>query len=426
MKRDSELSAEDKYQLLRDISFKVKDTLDLNIILNLLLDALKTVIDYDAAGIFVLSEDLEHPDYHFPNQKIAGIAKRGYGDHPVESDDMLSRGRGIIGYVISSKESLIIEDVRKDKRYVIGRKETLSEIAVPIIKNDKAIGALDVESDTLSAFNHYHLEILQFFADAAAISLEKAILHHQILEKKKLEEQMQIAKDVQLNLLPAQSPEIEGYDIAGICIPTYEIGGDYYDYIQLDENNYAIIIADVSGDGVPAALIMAAFRAILRNQLKLIQEPAEIMKLLNEQIPEVSRKRDFITAFYGKLNFNEHKFTYTNCGHNPPVLMRSDGQIEFLETGGPSLNIVREADFVSDSVNLAPGDQIIFYTDGVTEIFNRDSTEYGFERLEKVILNSKDSSAIEILNKIVESTKNFSGTNLYRDDFTLVVLKRKY
>jgi len=138
MKRDSELSAEDKYQLLRDISFKVKDTLDLNIILNLLLDALKTVIDYDAAGIFVLSEDLEHPDYHFPNQKIAGIAKRGYGDHPVESDDMLSRGRGIIGYVISSKESLIIEDVRKDKRYVIGRKETLSEIAVPIIKTDCA------------------------------------------------------------------------------------------------------------------------------------------------------------------------------------------------------------------------------------------------------------------------------------------------
>ncbi|MCW9094694.1 MAG: serine/threonine-protein phosphatase, partial [Ignavibacteriaceae bacterium] len=147
---------------------------------------------------------------------------------------------------------------------------------------------------------------------------------------------------------------------------------------------------------------------------------------LNEQIPEVSRKRDFITAFYGKLNFNEHKFAFTNCGHNPPVLMRTDGQMEFLETGGPSLNIVHEANFTSSTVNLSPGDYIIFYTDGVTEIFNRDSSEYGFERLKKVILNSKNSSADEILNKIVESTKNFSGTNLYRDDFTLVVLKRKY
>ncbi len=200
-----------------------------------------------------MSEAVEHPDYHFPGQKIGGIAKRGYEEHPVESDDMLREGKGIIGYVINSKESLIIDDVRKDNRYIVGRNKTLSEVAVPIVKNDKAIGALDVESDNLSAFDHHHLEILQFFADAAAISLEKAILHHQILEKKKLEEQMQIAKDVQSSLLPSLPPEIEGYDIAGICIPTYEIGGDYYDYIHLDKNNLAIVIADVSGDGVPAA-----------------------------------------------------------------------------------------------------------------------------------------------------------------------------
>ncbi|MCU0407082.1 MAG: hypothetical protein MUE64_08995, partial [Ignavibacteriaceae bacterium] len=101
------------------------------------------------------------------------------------------------------------------------------------------IGALDVESDKLSSFNQNHLEILQFFADASAISLEKAILHYQILEKKKLEEQMQIAKDVQSSLLPSQPPEIEGYDIAGVCIPTFEIGGDYYDYIKLDKNQYS-------------------------------------------------------------------------------------------------------------------------------------------------------------------------------------------
>ena len=242
MQKGTELSAEEKYQLLRDISFKIKDTLDLNVILNHLLDSLKTVINYDAAGIFVLNEDIEHPDYHFPGQKIGGIAKRGYEEHPVESDEMLSEGKGIIGYVINSKESLIIDDVRKDNRYIEGRKKTLSEVAVPIIKNNKAIGALDVESDQLAAFNHHHLEILQFFADASAISLEKAILHHQILEKKKLEEQMQIAKDVQSSLLPAHPPEIIGYDIAGICIPTYEIGGDYYDYIQLDNKILQLLL----------------------------------------------------------------------------------------------------------------------------------------------------------------------------------------
>jgi phosphoserine phosphatase RsbU/P len=426
MEKKIELTAEIKYQLLRDISHKIRDTLELDRILNLLLDLLSQIIEYDAAGIFILSEDLEHPDYHFPNQKIAGIATRGYAGHPVESDEMLSQGKGIIGYVISSKESIILEDVRKDKRYVIGRQETLSEVAVPIIKNEKAIGALDVESDKLSAFDHTHLEILQFFTDAAAISLEKAILHQQILEKKKLEEQIRIAKDVQSSLLPAHAPEIEGYELAGICIPTYDIGGDYYDYIKLDENNLAIIIADVSGDGIPAALIMAAFRAMFRNQLKLIKEPAEIMNLLNQQIPEVSRKRDFITAFYGKLNYREHKFTFTNSGQNPPVLLRVNGQMELLEAGGPSLNILRDAKFISSEVNLAPGDQIIFYTDGVTEVFNLEAKEFGFDKLKEIILKLKDASAAAIINEIVSATKNFSGSKLFRDDFTLVVLKRKY
>ena len=425
MNKDLELSAEDKYQLLREISFKIKDTLDLDVILNHLLDALKTVIDYDAAGIFVLSEAIEHPDYHFPGQKIGGIAKRGYESTALESDKMLSEGKGIIGYVINSKESVLLDDIRKDNRYVVGRKKTLSEIAVPIIKDDKAIGALDVESDKLSAFNTNHLEILQFFADASAISLDKAILHRQILETKKLEEQMQIAKDVQSSLLPAHPPEIEGYDIAGICIPTYEIGGDYYDYIQLDKDNLAIIIADVSGDGIPAALIMASFRSMLRNQLKVNSDPTEIMRMLNQQIPEVSRKQDFITAFYGKLDYRENTFVYSNCGHSTPILLRFDGQLELLEAGGPALNIIKDAEFSIESVNLNSEDQIIFYTDGVTEIFDKDSNEYGFERLKRVILDSKNKSASELIEAIVESTRNFSNTKLYRDDFTLVVIKRK-
>ena len=425
MQKGTELSAEEKYQLLRDISFKIKDTLDLNAILNHLLDSLKSVINYDAAGIFVLNEAIEHPDYHFPGQKIGGIAKRGYEEHPVESDKMLSEGKGIIGYVINSKESLIIDDVRKDNRYIEGRRKTLSEVAVPIIKNNKAIGALDVESDQLSAFNHHHLEILQFFADASAISLEKAILHHQILEKKKLEEQMQIAKDVQTSLLPAHPPEIKGYDIAGICIPTYEIGGDYYDYIQLDNQNLAIVIADVSGDGIPAALIMSAFRALLHSQIKVENNPSEIMSVLNQQISIVSRKRDFISVFYAKLNFKEHTCTYTNCGHNPPLLLRSNGKIDLLEQESAALNILTDAKFNSDSVKLEPGDQIIFYTDGVTEVFNADNVDYGVERLKEVILDSKDQSASEIITNVVNSTKIFSGTKLFRDDFTIIVLKRK-
>ena len=425
MQNSPELSPENKYQLLRDISLKIKDTLDLNVILKLLLDLLKTVLDYDAAGIFVLSKSIEHYDYSIPGQKIAGIAKYGFDEHPVETDGMLWEGKGIVGYVINSKESIIVNDVRKNSHYIVGREKTLSEIAVPIIKDDKAIGALDVESDRLAAFDNHHLEILQFFADAAAISLEKAMLHRQILEKKKLEEQMRTARDVQSGLLPANSPSIEGYDLSGICIPTYEIGGDYFDYITLDKNNLAIVIADVSGDGIPAALIMAAFRAMLKSQLKSVQEPSEVMHLLNQQIPEVSRKRDFISAFYGKLNFKEHRFTFSNSGHNPPIILKPDGSLILLEQGGPALNILKDAVYNSSSVSLDSGDQIIFYTDGVTEIFRDDSKEFGFERLKRVLLSCKDASAEEMINRVIESTKSFTGTSLYRDDFTMIILKRK-
>ena len=425
MNDEFELTVKDKYQLLRDISIKIKDTFDLNEILKVLLDLLKRVIDYDAAGIFVLSENVEKSNYKLQGQKIAGIAQYGFDIKPVKSDKMLWEGKGIVGYVINTKESVLLDDVRKDDRYVIGRKATLSEIAVPIIKDGIAIGALDVESDKLSFFNNHHLEILEFFADASAISLEKAILHQKIIEKNKLEEQMQIAKDVQSSLLPIVPPQIEGYDIASVYLPTYDIGGDYYDYITLDNENIGIIIADVSGHGIPAALIMAAFRAMLINQLKLIDNPSEVMNILNRQIPEVSRKRDFISSFYGKLNHTNHTFLYTNCGHNPPLILRENGNLESLERCGPALNIMHDVNYESSSVNIARGDQIILYTDGVIEIFNNMSKEFGLERLKSILSDHSKETAKNIVDHIVEETKTFAGTNFYNDDFTLIIIKRK-
>ena len=150
MQKGMELSAEEKYRLLRDISFKIKDTFDLDIILNLLLDTLYSVIKYDAAGIFILSESITDLHYEFPGQKISGIARRGY-KREGETDEMLQEGKGIIGHVIKTGESLIVDDVRLEPRYVVGRKKSLSEITVPIFIDNYVIGALDVESDRVAA-----------------------------------------------------------------------------------------------------------------------------------------------------------------------------------------------------------------------------------------------------------------------------------
>ncbi len=423
MQKGAELSAEEKYQLLRDISFKIKDTFDLDIILNLLLDTLYTVIKYDAAGIFILSESITDLHYKFPGQKISGIARRGY-KRAGESDEMLIEGKGIIGHVIKTGESQIIDDVRVEPRYVVGRKKSLSEITVPIFINNDVIGALDVESDHLAAFDENDLDLLKFFADASAISIEKAMLHQQILDKEKWEEQLQIAKDVQSSLLPSAPPQVNGYDIDAICIPTFEIGGDYFDYIPIDKNKLGIVVADVSGDGVPAALIMAAFRALLRNQVRLNYQPHSVMNFLNKQISDFCRKRDFITAFYGYIDLEKHKFVYTNCGHNYPLILSPSGNVSSLDDSGPSLNLVVDAGYKSTSVDLEPGEIIIFYTDGVTEIFNDDKEEFGLERLKSVLSGSDDESAGGIIKKVVKSTKDFSRHRYYLDDFTILVLKR--
>jgi sigma-B regulation protein RsbU (phosphoserine phosphatase) len=424
MRQKIELTDQAKYNLLRDISYKIRNTLDLDIILNHLLDALKTAMNYDAAGIFILSGDLENSNYHFPGQKIAGIAKRGY-KRIEETDEMLVNAKGIIGYVIKTGKSLIVPDVRTDSRYIIGRRQTLSELTVPIYRNDSVIGALDVESDHLSTFDETDLEIVQFFADASAISIEKALLHNQLLEKKKVEEQLRIAKDVQSSLLPAKSPSIKGYDLAGLCIPTYEIGGDYYDFIMLDKNRLAIIIADVSGDGIPAALIMAAFRALLHSQIRFYDEPNKLMGQLNNQLPGFTRKRDFITTFFGILNFSKHSLAYTNCGHNPPILFRSNGQEELLEIGGPSLNIMMDATYETGKININENDQLVLYTDGVVEIFNKDFEEFGVKKLKEIVRRSLTENAAILIDNIVKATEGFSQSHLYQDDYTILVMKRE-
>ncbi len=425
MGKKIKLNAEAKYNLLKDISFKLKNTLDLDKILNQLLDSLQTIIDYDAAGIFVLGSDLVHRQFKKLKQVIAGIARRGFDRGSPEDDEMLTSGKGIVGHVIKTGESVVIPDVRLDDHYIAGRQKTLSEITLPIILNERPIGALDVESDRVNAYSTEDLEALRFFAGAAAISIEKTLLHLQILEKEKMEKQLQLASEVQSRLLPGKPPLIAGYDIAGLCLPTYAIGGDYFDYIKIGEERLAIVVADVSGSGIPAALLMTSFRTLLHTLARADKNPLEVMTLLNRQLSGFTRKQDFITAFYGILDLRNHSFLYVNCGHNPPLLFREGGRIEELVRGGPSLNIQKEPKYESSEVSLDPGDRLVLYTDGVVEIFNEEQHEYGVKRLIRIIQESIKLSSDTTIKSIVESTKHFSGSDFYRDDFTLVIVKKE-
>lgn len=419
------LTADAKYRLLREISYRMRDTLDLKVILDHLLDTVYQILPYDAAGIFVLNCDILRTPYHRDRTLIAGIAQRGFDQRPEDLDPMLMEGKGIIGTVIQSGESLVLPNVRLDSRYVTGRAGTRSEIAVPIIRDKRPFGALNLESDRVNAFDEQDIEVLQFVADAASIAIEKSILHTQIVEKKRIDDQLQIAAELQARLLPAAPPQIEGYSIAGLCTPAYEVGGDYYDFVPLDSGRLGIVVADVSGNGIAAALLMTSFRALLIPGARAGMPPAPLMTHVNTLLPEFARRRDFISALYGILDTSSGVFTYANCGHNLPFLVRGDGKIDRLPQTGPSLIILPEAQYETGTVVLNHGDLLVLYTDGVVEVFNGSREEFGNERLEQAVSASRQGSATTILHETVAATRSFSGPEVSHDDFTLVVVKRE-
>lgn len=420
-----DITSEQKCQLLLEISQKTRDTLDLNEIMVHLLDTILNVVHYDAAGIFVLNRDLVQLEHRTPTNVIAEVVWRGYDPAPSGQDAMFTLGKGIIGYVIFSNSSLIVPDVRLDERYVEGRKETLSEIAVPILLDDQAIGALNLESNHLNAYDESDLNVLQFFADAAAIALEKAMLHRQLLAKELVDKQLQMAKAVQTHLLPLVEPNLPGYDIAGICIPAEEIGGDYYDYLPLTDGALGIAVADVSGHGIPSALVMTAFRSLLRTHAGMKANPAEIASILNDLLPDFTGDSHFITMVYGVINPSNDEVAFVRCGHPSPLLLKADDQVESLTANGPAFGIFNNVGYTNENLTLSPGDILVMYTDGVVDIENPAGEAFGCDRLKALIAQNKTLSAQGLIRRVIQETRNFSDNQIPLDDFTLVIVKKE-
>ena len=417
-------SVDVKFRLLLDISRALAGTLELQPILERLLDAAETAVACDAVGIFVLAR-LDPGTTTIPRDRlIAGIAERGFDTAPTDPDPMRRLGRGIVGHVIATGETVVAPDVGLDPRYIAGRAATRSELAVPIVLDGRPIGALNVESDRLRVYDEGHVELLRFLADAAAIAIEKAMLHKRLLARRRLDDQLAIAHAVQARLLPPGPPAIDGFDVAGISIPTYEIGGDYYDYVALPGGRFAFVVADVSGKGIPAALIMATFRALLRTQLSQSASLADAMAVIDRQLKESTGPAAFVTSVCAILDPRTGALDYVNCGHNPPLLVRASGGVEELTTGGPALGFQLPGRWEAARASLAPGDLLLFYTDGVVETPTADDDDFGTSRLAQVATRAASGPASSIVDGIVAATRDHIGLPAYEDDFTLVVVRR--
>src|ERR1043166_7241913 len=417
------LTTTDKLRMLLDITKKISRSLDLQEALTLGMARLDPLFPFVPAGIFVGKGSDRTPGAGGEGPCVfQAEAVRGY-DIEELTNLHLKLGEGLIGQVALTAEPITSPDVRKNPNYINARSQTRSEMVAPIISNTEVIGVFDLESDELNAYSEDDLQVLMLLASQVAIIIEKVMLHEQLIEKKRLEGQLEVARQVQLELLPAHDPELEGYDISAYNYPTEEVSGDYYDWVRIYDDQIGLVIADVSGKGVPAALLMAFLRASLRAATHIGYSPHISMAKVNYLLWESIERNQFITAFYGILDATNRTFAYSNAGHNPPMLIDVDGTAHFEERGGVPLGMFRDSRYYEYYATIEPGQILVLYTDGVTEATNPGGEEYGRDRLAEAVRHARDRPAREMIDVLHRDLMTWTGGQGAGDDVTFFILK---
>ena len=268
------------------------------------------------------------------------------------------------------------------------------------------------------------IEFLYALGNLAFVSLQNSYLVEDQIEKERLEEEMRLAREIQERLQPSSLPDFEGLETASLALPSRHVAGDYFDAIKLDDDRILYAIADVTGKGVPASLLMSNLQAALRVLIPLDVSLEEGTAHMNRVITENTGYDKFITYFHGIYDRRDRSFNYVNAGHNPATIVRADGTLELLEKGGLLLGVMAGMPYESGTVTLAPGDVLSMFTDGVTEAMSPDGEEWGEERLEPLLVELRDKSAQEILDGVREAVEVFTDhAPVLSDDLTMIVIK---
>lgn len=416
---DPELSTEDKLRMLLDITKTISRSLDLEEVLNLVMDTLGSLLPYDAAGIYLMDASPEDGNPYIFKSKVI----RGYDISFELIEPRLKLGEGFLGRVAQSGRAIISPDVSLDARYFAARKRTKSEMAAPIVSNDKVIGVFDLESDSLNAYDEEDLAVLQLLTSQVAIIIEKVQLHDQLVEKKRMQAQLEIARQVQLQLLPESDPDVEHFDISAYVFPTEEVSGDYYDWVTIFEDQIGIVVADAVGKGIPAALLMSFLRASLRAGVQVGYAPHIALSKVNNLLWDSVEDHQFITAIYGILDTTNRTFVFSNAGHNPPLLIKPDGEYRFVEYGDTPLGMFLDARYHQHFIRFEQGQVMVIYTDGITEAANGTGEEYGPERFAKSVLGCIDLPAKKMIDHIRKDVADFTERKFLDDDGTLFIVK---
>ncbi len=328
-------------------------------------------------------------------------------------------------------EAVVLDDMRVDGR--VKYKEAtieeglVSQLTVAMQFRDKSIGVLRLYSPRPKRFYEDDIQLARAVASQCAVAITNAKLYAEAIEGARMAEQVRLAGIIQRRMIPEKPPKINGLDIAAMYIPCFEVGGDLYDFLKINDDCIAIAISDVIGKGIPAALMMSCFRAALRAYADKEGDKSiirDVIDKLNKMACRECRDGEFITLFYAAIDVKDMAVTYCSCGHEPTLLIR-DGEITELRKGGLVLGLDEKADYEIETVKLKDGDGLLFYTDGLIDAANFDGEFWSIGNLHDTVKKFADDSAEQIVKNILACRRRFVGLASQSDDTSIIVAKVK-
>lgn len=408
------------------VSRSITTAMDVDDMLVLIINEVVQAIDAERGAIYLL--DAETKELY---SRVLSVDSGGL------SEIRLSPGQGLAGHVAATGEVLNIQNAYTDPRFQRSFDQltgftTRSILTVPMRNpQGEIMGVVQVVNKEGGPFTDRDERLLSAIATQAAISIENARLYAQEIQQRLISQELATARMIQSSFLPQSVPPHTGWDIATQWYPIREVAGDFYDLYPLPDGRLAVVIADVSGKGVPAALFMALSVTVLRFAMSLNFAPSELMDRANQAIVANQASRMFTTAFVGYLDLDSGEFQYASAGHNPPVLYRAaTGRCEYLVAEGVAMGLFESAEYTQRTITLAAGDILTLYTDGITEAINAQEQEFGEERLKEIVTQQADRSAQELAEQIINAAAAFASGQTTSavtgsfDDETLVVIKR--
>ncbi len=397
---------------------------DLDDLMGYLVEEVRQILHADACALLLPGEEPDCLNFQ---------AASGWHLDPVAEGQRVpadeSSGPGL---VMRTQRLLLEEDVAEQDRTPwlpdwVRAEGFHGHAVVPLIAGGRSVGALVINRRRPWTLDESEVRLLRLMANQAAIAIEKARLHQEEVKGQALEKELALGQQIQLSLLPKTPPVVPGWEFAVYYQPARLVGGDFYDFFELsaDPHRLGMVVADVVGKGVPAALFMGLSRTIIRTSALNGNSPSAVLARANDWIVDDSRSELFLTAFYAMLDTASGQLLYASGGHNRPLWVQAaTGEVQELPAQGIILGAFEQIQLEECAIDVAPGDLLVFYTDGVTEAMNATHQPFDTERLQAAVTARPDASAQEVVEAVVDAVRAFTGDAPQSDDLTLFVVKR--